>query len=68
MTIPLPCISSACSITANFEVRLAAVQFFGGIRKKQIAQVLIPVLSDSSVDVRQATAAALGRDWGMACA
>lgn len=43
----------------NPEVRLAAVQFFGRIPAPQIAQVLAPLLSDPSPQVRQATAAAM---------
>lgn len=42
------------------EVRLAAVQFFGRIHAQQITEVLVPLLSDPSLQVRQATAAAIG--------
>gem|GEM_PF-1766723 len=41
------------------EVRLATVQFFGRIHAPQIAEVLVPLLSDPSLQVRQATAAAI---------
>jgi len=44
----------------NFEIRLVAVQFLGKIRSPQIAEMLIPRLSDPDVDIRQETAAALG--------
>ncbi len=42
------------------EVRLAAVQFFGRIHAHQITEVLVPLLSDPSLQVRQATATAIG--------
>ncbi len=42
------------------EVRLVAVQFFGRIHAQQITEVLIPFLSDPSLQVRQAAAAAIG--------
>jgi HEAT repeat protein len=45
----------------SLEVRLAAVQFLGRIRHEQIAEVLSPLLSDPSLEVRQATALALGQ-------
>jgi HEAT repeat protein len=41
------------------EVRLAAVQFLGRIRHQQIATVLVPLLSDPSLQVRQAAATAM---------
>jgi HEAT repeat protein len=43
----------------SYEVRLAAVQFLGRIRNKQIVEVLVPLLSDEIELVRQATAKAL---------
>ena len=43
----------------NPEIRLAAVQFFARIHAPQIAQVLVPLLSDPDLHVRQATVAAL---------
>jgi HEAT repeat protein len=42
------------------EVRLAAVQFFARVRNQHIAEVLFPLLSDPDLQVRQATATALG--------
>jgi HEAT repeat protein len=42
------------------EVRLVAVQFFARIHAHQIAEVLVPLLSDPSLQVRQAAAAAIG--------
>jgi len=48
-------------LDTNPEVRLAAVQFFGRIRAHQITEVLGPLLSDPSLQVRQATATAIGR-------
>jgi HEAT repeat protein len=48
-------------LDTNHEVRLAAVQFFGRIRAHQITEVLVPLLSDPSFQVRQATATAIGR-------
>jgi HEAT repeat protein len=44
----------------SHEVRLAAVQFLGRIRNQQIAEVLVPLLSDENALVRQATAKAMG--------
>jgi len=44
----------------NFELRLVAVQFLGKIRNPQIAEVLMPRLSDPDVDIRQETASSLG--------
>jgi HEAT repeat protein len=44
----------------SFEVRLLAVQFFGRIRRPQIAEVLLPLLSDPNLQVRQATATTIG--------
>ena len=43
----------------NPEVRLAAVQFFARIHAPQIAHVLVPLLSDTDLQVRQATVAAM---------
>jgi HEAT repeat protein len=42
------------------EVRLAAVQFFGRIHAHQITEVLLPLLSDPNLQVREATATAIG--------
>jgi HEAT repeat protein len=48
-------------LDANPEVRLAAVQFFGRIRAHQVTEVLASLLSDPNLQVRQATAIAIGR-------
>lgn len=48
------------------EVRLAAVHYLGKVRHEQIAQVLVPLLSDPNLLVRQATAAAV-KEIGEAC-
>lgn len=45
---------------ASSEVRLAAVEFLGRIRHQQIVELLVPLLSDENLLVRQATARALG--------
>jgi HEAT repeat protein len=47
-------------LDASPEVRLAAVQFFGRIHAQQITEVLVPLLSDPNLQVRRATAAAIG--------
>lgn len=44
------------------EVRLAAVQFFGRIHARQVAEVLCPLLCDPCTQVRQAVADAIALD------
>jgi HEAT repeat protein len=48
------------------EVRLVAVRFFARVPNRQITHVLLPLLSDSAVEVRQATATAVGFEDNLA--
>lgn len=45
---------------SSSEVRLVAVRFFARVPNRQITHLLLPLLSDSIVDIRQATATAIG--------
>jgi HEAT repeat protein len=45
---------------SSAEVRLVAVRFFARVPNRQITHLLLPLLSDSVADVRQATATTIG--------
>jgi HEAT repeat protein len=48
------------------DVRLAAVRFFARVPNRQITHLLLPLLSDSFAEIREATAVAVGFDGNTA--
>jgi len=58
----LPAHLLGCLEDSNSDVRLNAVRYFARVPNRQITPLLLPLLSDSVVNIREATATAIGFD------
>jgi HEAT repeat protein len=62
----LPAHLLGCLEDSNSDVRLIAVRYFARVPNRQIAHLLLPLLSDPVVQIREATANAVGFDGNTA--